>query len=108
LSAPAPGLEYEIRSFVKAGDSETLDPVDFVIQAERHGIPQCRHRVILLGVRRDAGASRHNLLPVVPKPVTVKQAIDDLPRIRSRLSRNDSPETWRAAVLAGPSYVKGW
>lgn len=108
LSAPAPGLEYEIRSFVKAGDSETLDPGDFVIHAERYGIPQCRHRVILLGVRRDAGASRHNLLPVVAKPVTVKQAIDDLPRIRSRLSRNDSPETWRAAVLAGPSYVKGW
>lgn len=108
LSAPASGLEYEIRSFVKAGDSETLDPVDFVIQAERYGIPQSRHRVILLGVRRDAGATRHNLLPVVSKPVTVKQAIDDLPRIRSRLSRGDSPEAWRKAVLAGPSYVKGW
>lgn len=108
LSAPALGLEYEIRSFVKAGNSESLDPVDFVIQAERHGIPQCRHRVILLGVRKDAGVSRHNLLPVAPKPVTVKQAIGDLPRIRSRLSRNDSPETWREAVLAGPSYVNGW
>ncbi|XDF35149.1 DNA cytosine methyltransferase [Paracidovorax avenae] len=108
LSAPEPGLEYEIRSFVKAGDSETLEPVDFVIQAERYGIPQSRHRVILLGVRRDAGASRHNLLPVVSKTVTVKQAIDDLPKIRSRLSRNDSPEAWREAVLAGASYIKGW
>lgn len=108
LSAPTLGLEYEIRSFVKAGDSENLDPVDFVIQAERHGIPQCRHRVILLGVRKDAGASRHNLLPVIPKPVTVKQAIGDLPRIRSRLSRNDSLEAWREAVLEGPSYVEGW
>jgi DNA (cytosine-5)-methyltransferase 1 len=108
LSAPAPGLEYEIRSFVKAGDSKSLDPIDFVIQAERHGIPQCRHRVILLGVRKDAGASRHNLLPVAQRPVTVKQAIDDLPRIRSRLSRDDSPEAWRDAVLAGHSYVAGW
>lgn len=108
LSAPAPGVEYEIRSFVKMGDSETLDPLDFVIQAERHGIPQCRHRVILLGVRKDAGASRHNLLSVVSPPITVEQAIDDLPKIRSRLSRNDSLQAWREALLAAPSYVKGW
>lgn len=107
LCAPAPGLKYEIRSFVKKGNSDTLEPVDFVIQAERHGIPQCRHRVILLGVRKDAGASRHDLLPV-RKPVSVKQAIEDLPKIRSRLSRGDSLEAWREAVLAGPSYVSGW
>lgn len=107
LCAPAPGLEYEIRSFVKKGNSDTLEPIDFVIQAERHGIPQCRHRVILMGVRKDAGASRHDLLPV-RKPVSVKQAIEDLPKIRSRLSRGDSLEAWREAVLAGPSYVSGW
>ena len=108
LSAPVPGLEYEIRSFVQKGEGKTLVPGDFVVQAENHGIPQCRHRVILLGVRKDAGAPRHDLLQVVSKPVTVKQAIDDLPKIRSRLSRNDSLEAWREAVLAGPSYVKGW
>lgn len=107
LCAPALGLEYEIRSFVKRGNSDTLEPADFVIQAERHGIPQCRHRVILLGVRKDAGASRHDLLPI-QKPVSVRQAIEDLPKIRSRLSRGDSLETWREAVLAGPSYVSGW
>lgn len=107
LAAPETGLEYEIRSFVKRGDSETLDPIDFVIQAERHGIPQCRHRIILLGVRKDAGAPRHNLLPI-QKPVTVKQAIDDLPRLRSRLSTNDSLDAWRAAVQAAPSFMEGW
>lgn len=107
LCNPIPGLEYEIRSFVKKGNSNTLEPVDFVIQAERYGIPQCRHRVILLGVRKDAGASRHDLLQI-QRPVTVKQAIDDLPAIRSRLSKNDSLEAWREAVLAGPSYVEGW
>lgn len=107
LCNPIPGLEYEIRSFVKKGNSDTLEPVDFVIQAERYGIPQCRHRVILLGVRKDAGASRHDLLQI-QRPVTVKQAIDDLPTLRSRLSKNDSLEAWRKAVLAGPSYVEGW
>lgn len=107
LCAPTPGLEYEIRSFVKKGNSETLEPVDFVIQAERHGIPQCRHRVILLGIRKDAGAARHDLL-TVQEPVSVEQAIKDFPKIRSRLSRGDSLEAWRKAVLAGPSYVSGW
>lgn len=107
LCAPAAGLEYEIRSFVKKGNSDTLEPIDFVIQAERHGIPQCRHRVILLGVRKDAGPARHDLLPV-QEPVSVEQAIEDLPKIRSRLSRGDSLEAWREAVLAGPSYVGGW
>jgi DNA (cytosine-5)-methyltransferase 1 len=108
LAIPAPGVEYEIRSFVKKGDSNTLRPNDFVIEAERYGIPQSRHRVILLGVRKDAGASRHPLLEAISPPVTAKQAIDDLPRIRSRLSRNDSVETWREAVSVGPSFVTGW
>lgn len=108
LSKPAEGVEYEIRSFVKKGDSSSLDPTDYVIQAERHGIPQSRHRVILLGVRKDVGASRHELLSPIPKPVTVKQAIEDLPPLRSRLSRADSLEAWRKAVQAGSSYVKGW
>lgn len=108
LSKPADGVEYEIRSFVRKGDGSSLEPTDYVIQAERHGIPQCRHRVILLGVRKDAGASRHTLLSSAPKAVTVKQTIEDLPRLRSRLSKADSPEAWRKAVQVGPSFVKGW
>lgn len=107
LCTPSPGLEYEIRSFVKKGNSNTLKPIDFVIQAERHGIPQSRQRVILLGIRKDAGASRHDLLPVMG-PVSVKQAIEDLPKLRSRLSKKDSIEAWREAVLASPSYLVGW
>lgn len=108
LSKPADGVEYEIRSFIKKGDSNSLEPTDFIIQAERYGIPQSRHRVILLGVRKDAGVSRHDLLLKVEKPVTVKHAIDDLPRLRSRLSKADSLEAWRSAVQVAPSFVKGW
>ncbi|MDF3089931.1 MULTISPECIES: DNA cytosine methyltransferase [Burkholderia cepacia complex] len=108
LSMPADGLEYEIRSFVKGGSDDGLQPIDYVIHAERYGIPQSRHRVILLGVRKDAGLPKHELLTPAPKPITVRQTIDDLPRIRSRLSRGDSLEAWRTAVQAAPSYVKGW
>ena len=108
LSKPSEGLEYEIRSFVKLGNGDDLEPVDYVIPAERYGIPQCRHRVILLGVQKGAGLPRHELLEAVSKAATVRQAIDDLPRIRSRLSSGDSIEAWRKAVQAAPACVEGW
>ncbi|MEW9900495.1 DNA cytosine methyltransferase [Chitinivorax sp. PXF-14] len=108
LSAPAEGLEYEIRSFTKRRDSGSLEPTDYIIHSERYGIPQSRHRVILLGVRKGLGMPQHQLLTPISRPVTVRQTIDDLPRIRSRLSRGDSLEAWRKAVQAAPSYVRGW
>ena len=108
LSSPADGLEYEIRSFTKRGDSDSLEPGDYLIHSERYGIPQNRHRVILLGVRKGQGVPQHQLLEPMSKPVTVRQTIEDLPRIRSRLSRGESLEGWRKAVQAAPAYVKGW
>lgn len=108
LSQPAEALEYEIRSLVKTGSGDSLKPADYVIASERYGIPQSRHRVILLGVRKGAGLRRHQLLVPNPRPVSVKQAIDDLPRIRSRLSSGDSLDAWRKAVQEAPSYLKGW
>lgn len=108
LSKPTEGIEYEIRSLVKAGRGDKLKPSDYVIPSERHGIPQSRHRVILLGVRKDAELPKHQLLAPAPKPVTVRQTIDDLPRIRSRLSRRDSLAAWREAVRSSPEYLKGW
>lgn len=108
LSKPAEGLEYEIRSPVKSGSGDCLKPADYVIEAERYGIPQTRHRVILLGVRKDAALAGHQLLAAAPKPVSVRQTIDDLPKIRSRLSSGDSLEAWRKAVKDSPTYLKGW
>lgn len=108
LSAPTEGLEYEIRSFTKKGNSDSLEPADYLIHSERYGIPQSRQRVILLGVRKGLGILQHRLLTPVASPATVRQAIDDLPKLRSRLSRGDSLDAWRKAVLAAPAYAKGW
>lgn len=108
LSRPAEGLEYEIRSMVKAGNGDSLNPVDYVIASELYGIPQSRHRVILLGVRKDAELPKHQLLVASRRPVSVRHTIDDLPKIRSRLSRNDSFEAWQKAVRASSNYVRGW
>lgn len=91
---------YVIHSLVKrtvfrAGDDpKNIKPSDFVIKAEEYGVPQARHRVILIGVREDFF---DNTLPLLsPKPqVTVKDAIDALPPLRSKLSKEpDSQENW--------------
>jgi DNA (cytosine-5)-methyltransferase 1 len=73
-------------------------PSDFIIRTEEHGIPQKRHRFILLGVRGDistAPRKLHNSQDLV----SMWQAIGDLPPLRSKLSKEeDSPEAWRDAI----------
>jgi DNA (cytosine-5)-methyltransferase 1 len=72
-------------------------PKDFVVHSEKHGIPQARHRVIILGVRTDFEVKPSKL--ETSSPVCIEDAIGDLPKLRSGLSREpDSPEAWRKAV----------
>lgn len=97
------GQRYRIHSLVNEDVFETgMDPQDidvarFVIEAEKYGIPQCRHRVILLGVREDLKYSGG--LRLTPAPhLTLQDAIFDLPPLRSRLSSGDSDDVWRTEV----------
>ena len=109
LSSPRRGLEYDIRSVVKDGHGTELDPEDYVIASEKYGIPQCRHRLILLGVRKDLPVVRHRLLKAAAGPISVKAAIGDLPRIRSRLSdKSDSPSAWSEVLRRAPILIQGW
>lgn len=101
----ARGSRYRIHSLVNSDVFETgMDPKDidvarFVIEAEKYGVPQCRHRVILLGVREDLKyGGGHHLKPA--QPISLKEAIFDLPPLRSRLSSGDSDEAWREEVQA--------
>jgi len=61
---------------------------DFIIKAEDYGIPQKRHRVILLGVREDMPAPEHILDK--KDETSLASVIGNLPRIRSGLSREFS------------------
>jgi DNA (cytosine-5)-methyltransferase 1 len=80
-------------------------PKDFVVCSERYGIPQARHRVIILGVRDDVCPRPDVLNPA--DTVTVREVIGDLPRLRSGVSKGeDSPGNWRRAVLA--LVDEGW
>jgi DNA (cytosine-5)-methyltransferase 1 len=60
---PEPGRkshEYRIVSMVVPDTSSELKPSDFIIHSEHYGVPQMRHRVILLGIREDI---QNNLIP---------------------------------------------
>lgn len=78
---------------------------EFVVQSEKFGIPQKRHRVIVLGVRADiadrlppAKLANATLVPV-PKRPTVAEALKGLPPLRGRLIKpTDGEPDWISAV----------
>jgi DNA (cytosine-5)-methyltransferase 1 len=94
LSSPSRTVKYRIYSFTVAGHGRELRPDDFVIRSEEYGVPQRRHRIILLGIREDLHPPE---MPVLQRasPVSVFDAIGDLPALRSGLSRvDDTLEKW--------------
>jgi len=100
--SPADESPYRVYTLVKEQGSgllpEESEARDYIIKSERYGIPQTRHRLILLGVRADLAGKPHTLSREDKAP-TMWQTISDLPAIRSALSReDDSPEAWRQAV----------
>ena len=76
-----------------------FEPRDFVIKCEDYGIPQSRHRVIILGIREDLGDFKIPSLQRSVKPITAGRVLRGLPRLRSGLSRtHDGPIEWRKAL----------
>lgn len=75
---------YRIYSLV---NENVKEPKDYIINSEDYGVPQKRHRVILLGVREDI-----KVKPTVLKKncscVNIEDVISDLPKIRSGLNRS--------------------
>lgn len=92
--------EYHIYSLSTPVESDglfeapKLGPQDYVIRCERYGVPQARHRVILLGIRSDMKVIPGILSPQ-EKTVSLWQAIGELPKLRSVISKSqDSDEGW--------------
>ncbi|HNQ24909.1 MAG TPA: DNA cytosine methyltransferase [Phycisphaerae bacterium] len=96
--------QYRILSLEEPAERTLFDGESvrsFVVRAEHHGIPQCRHRVILLGVREDLDEATGGVLRRCG-PVPAGLVLDGLPPLRSGLSRAsgrpsreaDSPEDW--------------
>jgi DNA (cytosine-5)-methyltransferase 1 len=99
------GAQYTLHSlvsdarFAPGDDPENVDANSFIVEAERYGIPQARHRVIILGVRADVRYDGDKQLRKAGE-LQVKDAIGGMPRLRSKLSKGDSDDSWRDTVVA--------
>lgn len=78
----------------------------YVIRAEEYGIPQKRHRVIIVGVKSDSEfiKTAEELSQLSLRPFGISKTVGDtlsgMPKLRSGLSKEpDSPDNWKQAVL---------
>lgn len=89
---------YRVMSMVVPSENQTTVPHDYIIRMEKFGIPQARHRVILLGVREDIFSGRAIKLLKHRQSSVVKKVIGDLPRLRSGLSKARASANWLSVV----------
>lgn len=96
-------IRYNIYSLVKHPEKdifgkEIFEPKDFIIRSEEYGIPQTRHRVILLGIRSDIIITPE-LLKKAETLIPVEEVLAGLPKVRSGLSKEkDSKQNWKKAI----------
>jgi len=84
---------YKVFSLVKQPDAFDREgfPLykndkDYLIKSEKYGIPQRRHRVILLGIREDLDFTLLDTLEQ-KEEVKLRSVIDNLPDLRSGIGR---------------------
>lgn len=88
--------QHRYRLFSLSPRRTADEPVgsEFVLRAEEHGVPQARHRVIIVGVRDDFT----NAVPAAlgkSDPVAISSVLKRLPKLRSGLTEvRDSDEAW--------------
>jgi DNA (cytosine-5)-methyltransferase 1 len=94
---------------------EPTTAADFLIECEHFGVPQARHRMIIVGIRADHAAFLDSPMadagPLLPRwtkdLANVEDALSGLPPLRSGLSRQDTPEAWRDTMLTAMNFVIG-
>ena len=97
------GQLYELRAVQIEEGRAVLkfpsQPMDFVVRAEEFGVPQRRHRVIIVGIRSDLAAAAVGASIAVPKAsATVDDVIGKLAKLRSGLSSRDELVAWQEAM----------
>lgn len=110
------GPEYEIFSLVTPmppadalGDRAYQSSADYLIKAEEFGIPQTRHRVILLGIDKGlAGYKEPRIVsPSRGARFTTIDAIGDLPKVRSGLTQvKNSTAMWNEVIRDASKAVR--
>lgn len=80
------GHTYRIYSLTSSSvECSVSDGSEFLIRAEKYGVPQRRHRVILVGVRADFDVGAPSPL-IKSDPPSLSDLISDLPQIFSSVS----------------------
>ena len=83
--------------------ADSLHPSDFIVRGEDFGLPQARHRVIIIGLRKadfdpNPVFKKGQLLAPSPSQVCVQDVLGGMPCLRSGLSQGDSAQQWAEAV----------
>jgi DNA (cytosine-5)-methyltransferase 1 len=100
------GKGYNLISL--SGKSQLFDrpaPHDFIIRSENYGIPQSRHRVIIVGIRSDLKFTSNTQLKTQRPNLSMQDALIGLPKLRSGLSKQDSAQGWTEAMVAALKAV---
>lgn len=106
LRTPTDTQGYELYAFAPKGSSgpaKGTKPSDYVVRAEALGVPQARHRVIIIGLRRDVAAALERQSKPWRRPshprACAADVLDGMPRLRSGLSRQkDDGASWAKAL----------
>ncbi len=77
-------------------DIDSIDASKYVVRTELHGLPQARHRVILIGVREDIDKKPAKLDIAVPP--SLQEIIGSMPVLRSGISKKDNAEDWLTII----------
>lgn len=94
---------YEIRSLTT---NNPKSPRDYVVRAEQYGIPQKRHRVILLGVKDGLGLETTTL--PTRKEISLGEALAGIPAIRSTFSKRSEDQEaigWAAYIRTAATRI---
>lgn len=98
---------YEIFSLSERDIFNDDDLQDFVVRMEDHGIPQARHRLILLGVRTNLLGSATPAKLKKQRTIPTRKVLEGLPKLRSGLSREeDNLSRWIEEVQKSTGL--GW
>lgn len=86
---PQGEVEYELHSISESADTlgDDFEPKQFLVRAEDFGIPQKRHRIFIVGIRKGTGI-KMNYLKGSDALTPVGDVIGDLPKLRSGFSRS--------------------
>jgi|ERR1035437_1816451 DNA (cytosine-5)-methyltransferase 1 len=97
-------LVIKPKGYSLGGDPD-FEPEDFIIKAENFGIPQKRHRIIILGIRKDFFLNEPDVL-INKELIAIEKVINRLPPLRSGISKGeDNKANWEYLIKNFSSHV---